>query len=62
MSRAGTLTGQHGVEAVIVEPTNRRPAAKGMPNYNKGFDLDCQSPNGCKFRVEVKGRAHIDGV
>jgi len=25
-----------------------------MPNHNKGFDLDCQSPNGCKFRVEVK--------
>ena len=22
--------------------------------HNKGFDVDCQSPKGCKFRVEVK--------
>src|SRR5437867_11815437 len=25
-----------------------------MPNHNKGFDIDCQSPNGYTFRVEVK--------
>lgn len=54
MSRVRTLTGQQGAEAVIVELTNRRHAVKGMANQNKGFDIDRQSPNGCKFRVEVK--------
>jgi hypothetical protein len=54
MSRAKTLTGQQGAEAVIVELTQRGHVVKGMPNHNKGFDVDCQSPKGCKFRVEVK--------
>ncbi len=54
MSRARTLTGRQGAEAVIAELTNRRHVVKGMPNHNKGFDIDCQSPNGCEFRVEVK--------
>ncbi|MGH9970992.1 MAG: hypothetical protein ACREBG_24815 [Pyrinomonadaceae bacterium] len=54
MSRARTLTGQQGAEAVIVQLTNRGHVVKGMPNHNKGFDVDCQSPNGCQFRVEVK--------
>ena len=54
MSRAKTLTGQQGAEAVIREVTKRGHLVKGMPNHNKGFDVDCQSPKGCKFRVEVK--------
>ena len=54
MSRTKTLTGQKGAEAVIVELTKRGYAVRGMPNHNKGFDVDCQSPKGCKFRVEVK--------
>lgn len=54
MSRAKTLTGQQGTDAVIKELTNRGHVVKGMPNHNKGFDVDCQSPTKCKFRVEVK--------
>ena len=54
MSRVKTLTGQQGAEAVIGELTERGYVVKGMPNHNKGFDVDCQSPNGNKFRVEVK--------
>lgn len=54
MSRARTLTGQQGAEAVIGELASRGHVVKGMPNHNKGFDVDCQSPKGCKFRVEVK--------
>ena len=56
MSRAKTLTGQQGAEAVLGELTNRGDVVKGMPNHNKGFDVDCQSPDGCKFRVEVRLR------
>jgi hypothetical protein len=54
MSRTKTLTGQKGADAVIVELTKRGYAVRGMPNHNKGFYVDCQSPKGCKFRVEVK--------
>jgi hypothetical protein len=54
MSQTKTLTGQKGADAVIVELTKRGYLVKGMPNHNKGFDVDCQSPKGCKFRVEVK--------
>lgn len=54
MSRTRTLTGQLGANAVIKELTNRGHVVKGMPNHNKGFDVDCESPRGCKFRVEVK--------
>ena len=54
MSRVRTLTGQQGAEAVIRKLTKRGYVVKGMANHNKGFDVDCQSPNGCKFRVEVK--------
>ena len=54
MSRARTLTGQQGADAVIAELTKRRHVVKGMPNHNKGFDIACQSPNGCQFRIEVK--------
>ncbi len=54
MSRARTLTGQRGAEAVITQLANRGHVVNGMPNHNKGFDVDCQSPSGCKFRVEVK--------
>ena len=54
MSRAKTLTGQQGAEAVIAELNKRGHVVKGMPNHNKGFDVDCRSPEGCKFRVEVK--------
>jgi hypothetical protein len=60
MSRTKMLTGQQGAETVIAELTNRRHVVKGMPNHNKGFDIDCQSPNGCKFRVEVKTSSSKD--
>ena len=60
MSRAKTLTGQEGAEAVVVELTKRGYVVRGMPNYNKGFDVDCQSPKGCKFRVEVKTSSSKD--
>ena len=54
MSRAKTLTSQQGAEAVIKELTSRNYVVKGMPNHNKGCDVDCQSPKGCNFRVGVK--------
>ena len=60
MSRAKTLSGQKGAEAVIVELTKRGYVVRGMPNHNKGFDVDCQSPMGCKFRVEVKTSSSKD--
>jgi uncharacterized protein DUF3883 len=49
-----TITGQKGIDAVIHELTHRGHIVKCMPNHNKGFDIDCCSPTGCKFRVEVK--------
>ena len=60
MSRAKTLTGQIGAEAAILEPTKRGYVVSDMPNHNKGFDVDCQSPKGCKFRVEVKTSSSKD--
>ena len=60
MSREKTVTGQKGAEAVILELTKRGYVVWGMPNHNKGFDVDCQSPKGCKFRVEVKTSSSKD--
>lgn len=48
------MTGQTGAEAVLKELASRGHVVRGMPNHNKGFDVDCESPKGCKFLVEVK--------
>lgn len=54
LSKVKKETGEAGVQATVVELTNRGYVVKAMPNHNRGFDIDCESPMGRKFKVEVK--------
>lgn len=53
-TRARIDTGDRGEEATALQLMQRGYSATPMPRNNRGFDIDCVSPNGDKFRVEVK--------
>src|SRR6266478_1216740 len=47
-------TGLTGAELVSKELVSRGYGTVVMPPYNRGFDLNCRSPQGISFKVEVK--------
>jgi hypothetical protein len=49
-----TETGSRGSELVCKELDSRGYKTVAMPNHNPGFDIDCKSPSGGSFEVEVK--------
>ena len=57
MSRS--LTGERGVQHVSDELVARGYRSVIMPPNNRGFDIQCISPNGESFRVEVKCSSSI---
>ncbi len=57
MSRS--LTGERGAQIVSNELASRGYRSIIMPPNNRGFDIQCVSPNGESFRVEVKCSSSI---
>jgi hypothetical protein len=57
MSRSET--GQRGAQLVADELTARDYRTLIMPPNNRGFDIQCVSPKGESFRVEVKCSSSI---
>ena len=52
MSRSAT--GERGAQLVSDELVVRKYRAVIMPPNNRGFDIQCVSPKGASFKVEVK--------